>query len=65
MTGLHTRFTVELYGCKKNTLQVQQPKTGDFKKEEGPAVEPKKYTAIEGKTKRGFLSQNKSDRGQI
>jgi len=22
MTGLHTRFTVELYGCKKNTLQV-------------------------------------------
>ena len=50
MAGLHTRFTVELYGCKKNTLQVQQPKTGDFKKEEGPAVETKKYTAIKGKT---------------
>ena len=58
MAGLHIRFTVELYVAVKRI----HFKYGSLK-----LVIPQKEadTAIKGSTKRGFLSQNKSDRGQI
>lgn len=41
-----------------------QPKTENSQKEAEPDVK-NKYIAVKGKTKRGLLSQNKPDRGQI